>query len=92
MKRACSDPPKGCSFLVELEFTVAPQVRAHVERQIDLVARGEAAFSAVVAHTLAQLQTKFAFFTSSIARMDELFEATFTSLAATGTAQAYQQS
>ncbi|GFR42563.1 hypothetical protein Agub_g3474, partial [Astrephomene gubernaculifera] len=61
-----------------------PQVRAHVEQQIDLIARGRAGQGAVVAHTLQQFRAKFLFFVAQIARMDSLFEASFSPLAASG--------
>ncbi len=62
----------------------AAQVRAHVEQQIGLVAKGQADKGAVVAHTLEQFRAKFAFFVAKIARMDGLFEASFSPLSATG--------
>lgn len=61
-----------------------PQVRAYVERQIDLVAKGQADKEAVVAHCLAQFKQKFAFFVGHIGRMDALFEASFSPLASSG--------
>jgi DNA topoisomerase-3 len=61
-----------------------PQVRAHVEKQIDLVAKGEADKDAVVAHCLEEFRSKFAFFVAHIARMDALFEASFSPLASSG--------
>ncbi|KAK3283683.1 hypothetical protein CYMTET_8628 [Cymbomonas tetramitiformis] len=61
-----------------------PLVRSHVERQIGLIAQGEANYEEVVRHTIAQLRQKFFFFQEQVHKMDELFEATFTSLAETG--------
>ncbi|PRW60157.1 DNA topoisomerase 3-beta isoform X1 [Chlorella sorokiniana] len=61
-----------------------PQVRAYVERQIDLVAKGEADKEAVVAHCLHEFKAKFAFFVAHIQRMDTLFEASFSPLASSG--------
>ena len=55
-----------------------------MERQIDLVAKGEAEKDAVVVHTLHQFAQKFAFFVSNIAKMDQLFEASFSPLASSG--------
>jgi len=49
-------------------------MRNHVEKQIDLVAKGEADFRMVVRHTVAELLKKFQFFTRNIGRMDELFQ------------------
>ena len=62
------------------------QVRAHVERQIGLVAQGKAEKGAVVTHTLLQFAAKFAFFVRNISRMDALFEASFSPLASSGVA------
>lgn len=59
-------------------------MRAHVEKQIDLIAVGKADKEAVVAHTLHQFAQKFAFFMANISRMDQLFEASFTPLASSG--------
>ena len=59
-------------------------MRAHVEKQIDLIAHGKADKDAVVAHTLHQFAQKFSFFMSQITRMDQLFEASFTPLASSG--------
>ena len=65
-------------------FINAAQVRAHVEKQIDLVAAGKAEKEAVVAHLLHQFAQKFAFFMQHINRMDQLFEASFSPLASSG--------
>lgn len=56
---------------------VLPTVRRHVERQLDLVAKGQAPYEGVVAHILAQMFDKFNYFTTNIAAMDALFEASF---------------
>lgn len=61
-----------------------PQVRAHVERQLDLVAKGLAEKDAVVAHSLMEFTQKFHFFVSKIARMDTLFELSFSPLSSSG--------
>ncbi|KAI8468313.1 MAG: DNA topoisomerase [Monoraphidium minutum] len=61
-----------------------PQVRAHVESQINLVAQGQAKREAVVAHTLEQFRAKFQFFVGHISRMDALFEASFSPLSSSG--------
>ena len=60
------------------------QVRAHVERQIGLIAEGKAEKEAVVLHTLDQFAQKFRHFVTKIARMDALFEASFSPLASSG--------
>lgn len=49
-------------------------MRNHVEKQIDLVAKGEADFRMVVRHIVAELLKKYQFFTQNIGRMDELFQ------------------
>ena len=63
------------------------QVRAHVEKQIGLIAAGKAEKEAVVAHLLHQFAGKFAFFMQHINRMDQLFEASFSPLASSGKPQ-----
>ena len=60
------------------------QVRGHVEAQLSLIAAGKAEKGAVVLHTLAQFAHKFRFFVSHIARMDALFEASFSPLSSSG--------
>lgn len=47
-------------------------------------AQGEADKEAVVAHCLEEFRSKFAFFVAHIARMDALFEASFSPLASSG--------
>lgn len=61
-----------------------PQVRAHVEQQLDLIAKGKADKGSVVVHTLEQFRAKFLFFVAKITRMDSLFEANFSPLASSG--------
>eukprot|EP01025_Chloroclados_australasicus_P061138 TRINITY_DN797_c0_g2_i2.p1 TRINITY_DN797_c0_g2~~TRINITY_DN797_c0_g2_i2.p1 ORF type:complete len:869 (-),score=15.44 TRINITY_DN797_c0_g2_i2:249-2855(-) len=61
-----------------------PQVRAHVERQINLIAKGQANKQSVVAHTINEFTQKFAFFVMNISQMDKLFEASFSPLSASG--------
>lgn len=59
-------------------------MRAYVEKQIDLVAKGKAEKSVVVQHVLNQFLQKFKFFVMHISRMDVLFEATFSPLSSSG--------
>lgn len=61
-----------------------PQVRAYVEKQINLIASGVAEKDHVVLHCLDQFRQKFLFFVSKIDRMDSLFEASFSPLSSTG--------
>jgi len=63
---------------------VSRQVRSHVEVQIGMIAKGQADKDAVVAHTLQQFHQKFLFFVAKVARMDALFEASFSPLASSG--------
>lgn len=55
-----------------------------MERQIGLIAKGQAERAEVVEHSLAQFRQKFLFFVAKIARMDALFEASFSPLASSG--------
>ncbi len=55
-----------------------------MEKQIDLIAKGQAEREAVVAHTLDQFARKFRYFVGKIDRMDALFEASFSPLASSG--------
>lgn len=61
-----------------------PQVRAYVEKQLDLVAKGQADKDSVVNHCLRQFKQKFAYFIGNIEKMDALFEASFSPLASSG--------
>lgn len=45
------------------------QVRAHLETQLNLIARGEAKRAAVVAHCLGEWRSKYDYFVSKIGRM-----------------------
>ncbi|CAK0787024.1 hypothetical protein CVIRNUC_010240 [Coccomyxa viridis] len=69
--------------LIDQELCL-PQVRAHVEKQIGLIAEGKAEKEAVVLHTLDQFAQKFRYFVTKIDRMDALFEASFSPLASSG--------
>lgn len=61
----------------------APLVRSQVERYLDAIAKGEATFDAVLKHTLDIFVDKFNFFRDHISAMDQLFEASFSSLVTT---------
>jgi DNA topoisomerase-3 len=63
---------------------VLPLVRSEIERQCSLVAKGEAAKDAVVAHALQNFAAKFEYFVNNIARMDHLFSLSFTTLVDSG--------
>ena len=55
-----------------------------MEVQIGMIAKGQADKDAVVAHALHQFRQKFLFFVAKVARMDALFEASFSPLASSG--------
>lgn len=61
-----------------------PTMRSDIEQQLNLIALGKASHSEVLEYFLKMFERKFAYFTKSIDSMDELFEATFSPLAATG--------
>ena len=68
------------------------QVRSHVEVQIGMIAKGQADKDAVVAHALHQFRQKFLFFVAKVARMDALFEASFSPLASSGDSHSHSYS
>jgi DNA topoisomerase-3 len=51
-----------------------------VEKQLNLIARGEVEFQAVLAYVLDIFTKKFHYFVAKIEKMNALFEATFLSL------------
>ncbi|OBZ90149.1 DNA topoisomerase 3-beta-1 [Choanephora cucurbitarum] len=59
-------------------------MRSDMEQQLSLIASGKAAYDEVLNYFLKMFEKKFLYFTKQIANMDELFEATFSPLAATG--------
>ncbi|GAA5817347.1 hypothetical protein MFLAVUS_010891 [Mucor flavus] len=61
-----------------------PTMRSDVEQQLNLIALGKASHGQVLEYFLKMFAKKFAYFTKQIQAMDELFEATFSPLAATG--------
>ncbi|CCI49690.1 unnamed protein product [Albugo candida] len=63
---------------------VLPRVRAAIEEQCTLIAKGIASKNEVIEHSLEIFRAKFAYFVRKINMMDTLFEATFSPLAATG--------
>ena len=70
-------------FRVDPEL-VTPTVRSSVESQLDLIASGAADKGDLVAHILSSFAAKFAFLADSIALMNELFEANFSLVSASG--------
>ncbi|KAI6242762.1 DNA topoisomerase [Aphelenchoides fujianensis] len=63
---------------------ILPTMRSEVENQLNLIAMGKAEFETVTNHVLNIFRLKFQFFVTNIQAMDELFEASFTSLADSG--------
>uniref|UniRef100_UPI00358E7F4A DNA topoisomerase 3-beta-1 isoform X3 n=1 Tax=Myxine glutinosa TaxID=7769 RepID=UPI00358E7F4A len=61
-----------------------PGMRAEVERQLGLIALGQADFRSVLDHALDIFKRKFHYFVENIAGMDELMEVSFSPLAASG--------
>ncbi|XP_033112816.1 DNA topoisomerase 3-beta-1-like [Anneissia japonica] len=61
-----------------------PTMRSAVEQQLNLIAAGKADFNLVLDHTLGIFQRKFSYFVEQIKDMDELFEVSFSPLAASG--------
>ena len=61
-------------------------MRAAVEEQLNLIAMGKADFEAVLSHAIDIFMKKFKYFVENIVGMDELFEVSFSPLAASGKA------
>ena len=61
---------------------VLPLVRSSIEKQCDLIAKGQAHKQDVLALSLASFHQKFNYFVKNIHRMDTLFEASFSPLTA----------
>ncbi|CAG8432833.1 7321_t:CDS:10 [Diversispora eburnea] len=61
-----------------------PTMRSDVEKQLNYIANGQANHSEVLEHSINLFRAKFKYFREKIELMDELFEATFSPLAATG--------
>ncbi|CDH48391.1 dna topoisomerase 3-beta-1 [Lichtheimia corymbifera JMRC:FSU:9682] len=59
-------------------------MRSDMEQQLSLIAMGKAPQRDVLEYFLDMFERKFAYFVKNIDAMDELFEATFSALAATG--------
>lgn len=63
---------------------VKPTMRAALEEQFNLIAQGMAVFQDVLHHGIDIFGKKYKYFIEHISHMDQLFEVTFTSLAASG--------
>ncbi|GMS83825.1 hypothetical protein PENTCL1PPCAC_6000, partial [Pristionchus entomophagus] len=63
---------------------VLPTMRAELETQLTLIAKGEADYLAVKNHALEQFRRKFVFFVQNVTRVDSLFGVSFTTLTEAG--------
>ncbi|KAK3593899.1 hypothetical protein CHS0354_011502 [Potamilus streckersoni] len=63
---------------------VLSTMRSAVEQQLNLIAAGKADYAAVLQHGINIFHLKFKYFVQSISSMDELFEVSFSPLAASG--------
>ncbi|KAJ3344120.1 DNA topoisomerase 3-beta-1 [Gonapodya sp. JEL0774] len=61
-----------------------PTLRSAMEKRISLIASGSTPAEIVLREELNVFKKKFSFFAENISRMDDLFEATFSSLASSG--------
>ncbi|PAA58106.1 hypothetical protein BOX15_Mlig004061g1, partial [Macrostomum lignano] len=61
-----------------------PQMRSAVEEQLNLIARGQADYKAVLKHALDIFSAKFRYFVEHISAMDDLFEVSFDPLCESG--------
>ncbi|KFD50977.1 hypothetical protein M513_08160 [Trichuris suis] len=66
------------------EELVEPTMRASVEQELNLIAKGEADFASVMKHVLRIFNLKFFYFVLNINLMDTLFEDSYTTLAEAG--------
>ncbi|CAG7727511.1 unnamed protein product [Allacma fusca] len=63
---------------------VLPTMRAELEKQLELIAKGSATIGPVVQHTVDIFKAKFLYFVKNIGGMDELFEVSFSKHADSG--------
>ena len=63
---------------------VLPTTRANVEKVLNEIASGKRQFEQVLDDTIEKYRQKFVYFTSNVDDMDQLFQASFTTLAETG--------
>ena len=63
---------------------IKPTMRAAVEKQLNLIAIGQARFESILEWTLDIFKRKFKYFVENVMAMDELFEVSFSPLAESG--------
>ena len=61
-----------------------PTMRSEVEKQLNLIACGKVDMNSVLDYTVDIFSRKYDYFTKMISHMDELFEATFSSVSSSG--------
>jgi DNA topoisomerase-3 len=59
-------------------------MRSEIEKQLDLIARGESTLGPVVDHALDIFKAKFLYFVKNINEMDDLFEVSYSKMAEAG--------
>lgn len=70
-------------FRVDHEL-IEPTMRADVEKQLELIAKGRAEHRVITEYTLGMFRRKFAYYVENVERVDALFQGSFTSLADSG--------
>ena len=63
---------------------VQPQMRANIEKQLNLIASGKSDFKDVRDYVLKIMEKKFHYFVTNVKLIDNLMEAKFSPLSATG--------
>lgn len=63
---------------------VSSSIRSNLEKELNLIAKGQADFQSVLHRNIEVYRQKFIYFMENIRYMDELFESNFTSLVDTG--------
>ena len=76
-------------ILIVFDLQIDPELvlssmRSSIEKQLNLIANGNADYHDVKHHAITIFRLKFKYFVENIIGMDELFEVTFSSLADSG--------